>query len=645
MGEKSDSKKVSSPYVVLENRPLDQWKVTELKEELKKRKLMTKGLKEELVKRLDEAVRTEMDEASRNLENDLNNEAVPEGQSDDAENTTDVTDDTRDKNESLGEDNTDVEMGMGMVHADDGLQSLAEKSVTESEGSVVTTRVETVKVVEEVTVETTVVASEGAQLAGNQTTAEGPNQEPVNGEPKPESQSPEEEHANQVDEVSKVQSDSISIDTISNSEKNDLKDNVIADDVKLEIDAKPEMVIDDSKSESVEIADVKKAENTDLSNKNDNVIANDIKLVGVDEPHEEKVTNEEIYVNNDENVDIKKNDSGDAGSSEKLNLDRSSGDDSMEEDALDSKQIDSKFGSDEVDKREKIEVKVDDSADVMVEDVPAQDKTGPSVISTKRKPHDQEAAESSEIIKRQRRWNSEGVKVSEQQSTNHSPSTTPKDAFQTSAKRPFSRSESTLSQESPKERVVPPSTKTPTTSLRIDNFVRPFTLKAVQELLGKTGKVVSFWMDQIKTHCYVTYESVEEAIETRNAVCNLQWPVYGGKLLMADFVDPQEVKNRVDPPPPTPVTVQPTTTQAPQPSPRVKQQQLPPPPSLPPPPPLANVPPPARNRAPVTEKIEPPIVTLDDLFRKTRATPRIYYLPLSDEQVAAKLNAEGKAVK
>jgi len=145
------------------------------------------------------------------------------------------------------------------------------------------------------------------------------------------------------------------------------------------------------------------------------------------------------------------------------------------------------------------------------------------------------------------------------------------------------------------------------------------------------------------------YASTEEAIETRNAVCNLRWPVNGGRLLMADFVDPQEVKNRVDPPPPSPAsTIPPATTHhPPQPSPRLPvQKQLPPPPSLPPPPPLSN-PPPARERAlpppPPPEKIDPPIVTLDDLFRKTRATPRIYYLPLTDEQVLAKRNSQGKA--
>ncbi|XP_023757999.1 formin-like protein 5 [Lactuca sativa] len=683
MGEKSDTKTVSSPYVVLENRPLDQWKVTELKEELKKRKLMTKGLKEDLVKRLDEAVRSEIDDAKRNLEDDLNNES----HSDDAtavpvvtEDTTDALDNTMGKNEDLGKDvkelnkekdgneglekdnvgldkekdgNTSVQMEMDMVQADD---VLAEKMVTE--GGIVSTQVESFQVVEEISVttttKTTVLVSEGtvdegfnvkeSQVVGN------------NGDSKAESQSPKEEQAevsNQVTEVSQVISDSISVDTtISNSEKNELKDNVIADDVKSEVDVKPEMVLDDSKSEPDDIdndnviaADVKSEQVIELKEvkMSTNVV---VSVEEVDEPLKDKIT--------DESVDIcKKSDSGDVGSSEKLNLDRSSGDDSMEEDVQESKQIDSKFTPNEVgDISGKIEVKEDDSVDVMVVDdknsAPVED-----ITSTKRKP--QILAENSEVVKRQRRWNTE-----QQLTNNHSAVTSPKDTIQTPVKRVFSRSESKIDQELPKERIVPPSSKTPTNSLRIDNFLRPFTLKAVQELLGKTGTVVSFWMDHIKTHCYVTYASAEEAIETRNAVCNLQWPVNGGRLLMADFVDPQEVKNRVDPPPPPPPA---TTMQPPQPSPRLhvqkqQQQQLPPPPALaamqpqypsprlhvqkqpqqlPPPPP-----PPVREVAALPPPpVDPPIVTLDDLFRKTRATPRIYYLPLSDEQVAAKM--KGKA--
>lgn len=166
------------------------------------------------------------------------------------------------------------------------------------------------------------------------------------------------------------------------------------------------------------------------------------------------------------------------------------------------------------------------------------------------------------------------------------------------------------------------------------------------------------------------YASVEEATETRNAVYNLQWPQNGGRLLTAEFVDPQEVKSRLEAPLASPATPQSTTptfptsqhppAAQPQPSPR---QQVPLPP-LPPPPPLTNPPPhlrerllppreqpiPARERLnlppppPLPEKVDPPIVTLDDLFRKTKAIPRIYYLPLTDEQVAAKIKTQGKNV-
>lgn len=67
---------------------------------------------------------------------------------------------------------------------------------------------------------------------------------------------------------------------------------------------------------------------------------------------------------------------------------------------------------------------------------------------------DQPAVGNNEPIKRQRRWNSEGLKVPEPQSANSTPTTTPKDTFQSAAmKRNLSRSDSTNSEDTPKERV------------------------------------------------------------------------------------------------------------------------------------------------------------------------------------------------
>ncbi|KAK1591656.1 hypothetical protein Q3G72_011239 [Acer saccharum] len=58
---------MSSPYPILDNRPIDQWKVTELKEELKKRKLKSSGKKDELIRLLDQAIRIEREAAEREI--------------------------------------------------------------------------------------------------------------------------------------------------------------------------------------------------------------------------------------------------------------------------------------------------------------------------------------------------------------------------------------------------------------------------------------------------------------------------------------------------------------------------------------------------------------------------------------------------
>lgn len=42
-----------------------------------------------------------------------------------------------------------------------------------------------------------------------------------------------------------------------------------------------------------------------------------------------------------------------------------------------------------------------------------------------------------------------------------------------------------------------------TNAVYIKGFVRPLILRHVEELIKKYGQVKKFWMDSIKTHCYV----------------------------------------------------------------------------------------------------------------------------------------------
>ncbi|XP_061588759.1 apoptotic chromatin condensation inducer in the nucleus isoform X2 [Cololabis saira] len=79
--------------------------------------------------------------------------------------------------------------------------------------------------------------------------------------------------------------------------------------------------------------------------------------------------------------------------------------------------------------------------------------------------------------------------------------------------------------------------------VHVCNLVRPFTLGQLKELLGRTGSLVEegFWIDKIKSHCYVTYSSTEEAVATRTALHGVKWPQSNPKVLSVDFCQQDEL--------------------------------------------------------------------------------------------------------
>ncbi|KAJ3584619.1 hypothetical protein NHX12_015114 [Muraenolepis orangiensis] len=79
--------------------------------------------------------------------------------------------------------------------------------------------------------------------------------------------------------------------------------------------------------------------------------------------------------------------------------------------------------------------------------------------------------------------------------------------------------------------------------VHVSNLVRPFTLGQLKELLGRTGTMLEegFWIDKIKSHCYVTYATTEEAQATRSALHALKWPPSNPKVLSVDFSQQDEL--------------------------------------------------------------------------------------------------------
>eukprot|EP01137_Pigoraptor_chileana_P035191 Opistho-2@28868 len=184
-----------------------------------------------------------------------------------------------------------------------------------------------------------------------------------------------------------------------------------------------------------------------------------------------------------------------------------------------------------------------------------------------------------------------------------------------------------------------------TATLHVANFVRPFTLPQVHALLKQSApfKDGSFWMDSIKSQCYVTYNSVDDATSSLRHLDGLKWPSTNPKHLKVTCVSEEEAAAAIEGSKKK-TTAAPTEAHADADrsedrlaeererekerlAERDRQNKL-----------LEQK---MRDvelqrRASIEGKAaeKSAAKSLDDLFRKTKALPHLYYLPLTDAEVS-----------
>ncbi|KAI8062373.1 uncharacterized protein B0P05DRAFT_556695 [Gilbertella persicaria] len=190
------------------------------------------------------------------------------------------------------------------------------------------------------------------------------------------------------------------------------------------------------------------------------------------------------------------------------------------------------------------------------------------------------------------------------------------------------------------------------TAVYAKGFIRPLIIRHVQELFSKYGTIKRFWMDMIKTHCYVIYENEEEAKAANDNINGIVFPADTGKKLTVDYLtyvqaekliehEQSAAEKRVKVDWESCITkikagedvISSTTTESGKKSRSIGIGQV------------------ARQLAQAAEptvtqstreiqierKEKPRDLSLDELFRKTKALPHLYYLPNSDQEAKIKL--------
>ncbi|CAF1262856.1 unnamed protein product [Rotaria magnacalcarata] len=192
--------------------------------------------------------------------------------------------------------------------------------------------------------------------------------------------------------------------------------------------------------------------------------------------------------------------------------------------------------------------------------------------------------------------------------------------------------------------------------LYIRGLTRPFSLLQLKELLRRYGTLVEgeFWLDKIKSQCLVTYDTLEEAQNAREALDGCRWPSTNPKALSIRFAQPTELEfskthdlspdqmsidsiDRIIQDKSNTISSRRSASPSDEKKSLVKKNSSD----------VREWDVPKLEKKPyhgflITEKDEPvkptesPTKGLDDYFRKTKTKPSIYWLPLTEEQITEK---------
>lgn len=177
--------------------------------------------------------------------------------------------------------------------------------------------------------------------------------------------------------------------------------------------------------------------------------------------------------------------------------------------------------------------------------------------------------------------------------------------------------------------------------VRVGNLVRPFTEGQLRKLLQQSGVIADMWLCPFKRHAVALMDTGEQALAIKDALNGKRWPDINPKRLVIALISGAEAVAEIaaERGPDYVAEVLPEKGSA-----GARQAAAPGLPVL-----KAckaassSLTTPHRDKAGKRSRTREPC--LEDFFKRTTAKPAIYFLPLSEEQVAQKKREAAEAAK